>query len=119
MALKMNRSHDDFVLRELSSMLLDRNLLKIKFTKREYDEDKLNRKKMKLQKKYGISAHESDYFVCKGFVYNSAYAKAQPIKILSKNQVLTELVKAGREDSFKALTKKVVKYYYCHPKIQD
>ena len=119
MTLKMNKSHSDFVLSHLASMILDRNLLKIKFTKNECSPEKVNRKKEKLQAKYGISPEESSYFVFTGSVSNTAYAKAKPIKILSKTGNLTELIKAGREDSFKALNKIVVKYYCCYPKIQD
>ncbi|MGB5983371.1 MAG: HD domain-containing protein [Nonlabens sp.] len=119
MALKMNRSHDDFVLSELSSMILDRNLLKIKFTKKEANPSKVAKRKMALQKQYDISDEESSYFVFTGSVVNTAYAKANPIKILTKTGKLVELIKAGREDSFKALSKSIVKHYCCYPKIQD
>lgn len=119
MALKMNRNHKDFVLRELSKMILERELLKIKFTKKQSSPDKVKKKKLKLQQQYGISDHESSYFVFTGQVSNSAYAKAKPIKILSKTGKLTELIKAGKEESFKALANSVTKFYCCFPKIRD
>ncbi|ARN77586.1 phosphohydrolase [Nonlabens spongiae] len=119
MALKMNRNHKDFVLSELSKMILERELLKIKFTKKQTSPEKVEKKKQKLQQQYGISDHESSYFVFTGQVTNSAYAKAKPIKILSKSGKLTELIKAGKEESFKALANSVTKYYCCFPKIRD
>ena len=119
MALKMNRNHKDFVLKELSKMILERELLKIKFTKNQTSPEKVKKKKQKLQQQYGISDHESSYFVFTGQVSNSAYAKAKPIKILSKSGKLTELIKAGKEESFKALANSVTKYYCCFPKIRD
>ncbi len=119
MALKMNRNHKDFVLKEVSKMILERELLKIKFTKKQTSPEKVTKKKQKLQQQYGISDHESSYFVFTGQVTNSAYAKAKPIKILSKSGKLTELIKAGKEESFKALANSVTKYYCCFPKIRD
>ncbi|MEP0480347.1 MAG: phosphohydrolase, partial [Nonlabens sp.] len=66
-----------------------------------------------------LTAHEASYFVFSGVVVNLAYAKAKPIQILNKKGKLTELIKAGKEDSFKALLKEVRKYYCCYPKLQD
>lgn len=119
MALKMNRDHQDFVLKELVHMILDRQLLRIKLNHKPVDPNKVIKKQQKLMQTYGLTEHETSYFVFTGIVSNSAYAKAKPIQILSKSGKLTELVKAGKEDSFKALTKEITKYYYCYPKIQD
>jgi hypothetical protein len=119
MALKINRDHSDFVLKELAHMILDRRLLRIKLTNKPASQVKVQKKQQQLMETYGISEYETSYFVFTGKVSNSAYAKAKPIQILSKSEKLTELVKAGKEDSFKALTKKIVKYYCCYPKIQD
>ncbi len=118
-ALKLGAGHPDFVLSELCNMLLNRQLLKIKFSRQPVPEDKVNKKKSKLQKKYGLSDHEASYFVFTGAISNLAYAKAKPIMILTKKGKLVELIKAGKEDSFKALLKPVTKYYCCYPKIQD
>lgn len=117
--LKLGSQHEDFVLQELCNMILNRQLLKIKFSKEPISDKKLQKKKHQLIKARSLSDHEAQYFVFSGAVHNLAYAKAKPIKILLKNGKLVELIKAGEEASFKALTKKVTKYYYCYPKIQD
>lgn len=117
--LKLGAQHTDFVLKELCEMILNRQLLKIKFSKKPVSDLKLTKKIEKLRAAHDLSEHEAGYFVFSGAVDNLAYAKAKPIKILFKNGKLVELIKAGEEASFKALTKKVTKYYYCYPKIQD
>ncbi|MGJ8684821.1 MAG: HD domain-containing protein [Nonlabens sp.] len=117
--LKLGAQHEDFVLQELCLMILNRQLLRIKFSKEPISDKKLQKKKDKLKAVHDLSDHEAQYFVFSGAVHNLAYAKAKPIKILFKNGKLVELIKAGEEASFKALTKRVTKYYYCYPKIQD
>lgn len=117
--LKLGAQHKDFVLQELCNMILNRQLLKIKFLKKPISGKKLQKKKSKLKLAHNLSDHEAQYFVFSGTVQNLAYAKAKPIKILLKNGKLVELIKAGEEASFRALTKQVTKYYYCYPKIQD
>jgi HD superfamily phosphohydrolase len=118
-ALKLGKDHKDFVLSELCAMILNRQLLKIKFSNKQVAPEKVQKHLNKLMQTYDLTEHEASYFVFSGFVVNVAYAKAQPIKILDKKGKLIELIKAGKEDSFKALLKEVRKYYCCYPKLQD
>ncbi|MDP5077664.1 MAG: HD domain-containing protein [Nonlabens sp.] len=117
--LKLGMKHDDFVFRELCTMILNRQLLKIKFTKKTVARDKLKEKKKLLMKAYDITSHEASYFVFSGSVGHSAYAKAKPLNILKKSGKVAELTTVGEQAYFKALTKNVVKHYYCYPKVQD
>lgn len=117
--LKLGKDHNDFVLSELCTMILNRQLLKIKFTDKQVAPKKVQKHLNKLMLTYDLTEHEASYFVFSGFVDNLAYAKAQPIKILNKKGKLIELIQAGKEDSFKALLKEVRKYYCCYPKLQD
>ena len=117
--LKLGKNHKDFVLSELCHMILNRQLLKIKFSNKSVSENKVNKYLNKLMVSRNLTAHEASYFVFSGVVVNLAYAKAKPIQILNKKGKLTELIKAGKEDSFKALLKEVRKYYCCYPKLQD
>jgi HD superfamily phosphohydrolase len=118
-ALKLGKDHKDFVLSELCTMILNRQLLKIKFSNKQVAPEKVQKHLNKLMQTYDLTEHEASYFVFSGFVVNVAYAKAQPIKIMDKKGKLIELIKAGKEDSFKALLKEVRKYYCCYPKLQD
>ena len=117
--LKSNMQSDDFVLSELCKMIINRQLLKIKFTTKPVAASKLEKKIEKLRTSYELSHKEASYFVFNGVVSNSAYAKANPISILNKRGKTVELTDAAREQSFGALTKVITKYYYCYPKIQD
>lgn len=117
--LKLGKDHEDFVLSELCHMILNRQLLKIKFSNKPISENKVAKHLKNLMSYRNLSAHEASYFVFSGVVVNLAYAKAKPIQILNKKGKLTELIKAGKEDSFKALLKEVRKYYCCYPKLQD
>ncbi|BAO56244.1 HD domain-containing protein [Nonlabens marinus] len=117
--LKSNQSHSDLVLRELCQMILNRQLLRIKFSNTPVPQKKLDKKIEKLKKSYKLNDKEASYFIFHGEISNSAYAKAKPILILNKKNKVVELTDAAKEPSFKALAKVVTKYYYCYPKIQD
>jgi HD superfamily phosphohydrolase len=117
--LKLGSDHDDFVLSELCKMILNRQLLKIKISNKPISQQKVSKHLNRLMTNRSLTEHEASYFVFSGVVVNLAYAKAKPIKILNKRGKLIELIKAGKEDSFKALLKEVKKYYCCYPKLQD
>lgn len=117
--LKIGVKHDDFVLKTLCSMILNRQLLKIKFMKTAVSLKIMDDKKQLVMNTFQISKHEASYFVFSGVVENTAYAKAKPLKILKKSGKTVEITTVGDRASFEALTKKVTKYYYCYPKVQD
>jgi hypothetical protein len=117
--LKSNADNEDFVLGELCRMILNRQLLRIKFASKPISKKKLNHKIEKLKNSYKLTDKEASYFIFNGKISNSAYAKAKPILILNKKNKTVELTNAAKEPSFKALTQVVTKYYYCYPKIQD
>jgi len=118
-ALKIGAQHDDFVLKELCQMILNRQLLKIKFTDKAVSVSKMDRKIHKLQQAYDLTVEQAQYFVFSGDVSNLAFAKAKPINILTKTGKIKSLSDAGDRATMKALSKKVVKHYYCYPKLQD
>jgi hypothetical protein len=117
--LKSNADNEDLVLRELCKMILNRQLLRIKFASKPISQKKLNQKIEKLKNSYKLTDKEASYFIFNGKISNSAYAKAKPILILNKKNKTLELTDAAKEPIFKALTQVVTKYYYCYPKIQD
>ena len=64
-------SSEDFVLSELSRMLLNRDLLKIKITKRPISEEKLKEKLNVVMEKHNLSPKEASYFVFEGSIFES------------------------------------------------
>jgi HD superfamily phosphohydrolase len=116
-ALKSWQFHDDFVLRHLSEMILNRTLLKIKFKNNPIPDSKVESIKQNLISKYALDAYEASYFVFNGHVENLAYnPKQEGLKILYKNGKTLDILKASDHLSSKVLTKTVSKHYICFPK---
>ncbi|WP_373058803.1 HD domain-containing protein [Zunongwangia sp. H14] len=108
---------EDFVLRNLCSMIINRDLLKVKIKKKKPSLQKIEKHKQLLQKKHSLTAHEAGYFVFSGEITNLAYKKEKNnINILHKNGKINDVIKVSDQLNLKALSKTVVKYYICYPK---
>ncbi|KAF2518687.1 HD domain-containing protein [Flavobacterium salilacus subsp. salilacus] len=117
-AIKEWQYHDDFVLSELSRMIINRDLLKIRLYPEKIDKKMVDVMKAELMSRYSISEKEAEYFVFKGKIKNQAYNKSgEPIHILKKDGTVEEVAEASDQLNLKALTKPVTKYYICFPKV--
>ena len=116
-AMKIWVSNDDFVLKNLSKMLLNRDLLKIKVKPQDFSNQKIEEKRKKLAETYAISEEDASYFVFKGKLENQAYSmEKDTINLLKKNGKIIDVAKASDQLNLEALSKSVVKYYMCYPK---
>jgi len=116
-AMKEWQFHDDFVLKNLCDMLINRDLLKVKLKNEEINKESLQLHIQKLTDTYNISKSEAKYFVFTGEISNQAYQiKNQHINILYKNGKVQDIIEATDQLNLKALSKKVTKYYICYPK---
>jgi len=116
-AMKEWLEQEDFVLRNLCEMLLNRELLKVKLKKKPVNTEKLQKYIHVLQKKYSITEAEAKYFVFSGEISNVAYSSENDkIQILHKNGKTSDVAKASDQLNLKALSKEVTKYYICYPK---
>lgn len=116
-AMKAWQYHEDFILKNLCDMIINRDLLKVKIKKKPIEASVLIQHKEELITKYSISKAEVDYFVFTGEICNQAYTrKKQGITILHKNGKTEDVVKASDQLNLKALAKPVTKYYICYPK---
>ncbi len=116
-AMKEWMNHEDFVLSNLCKMLLNRDLLKVKFKKKKFNPEKLNKYAIPLQKKYSISEEEANYFVFSGEISNVAYSSENnKIQILHRNGKTSDVAKASDQLNLVALSTEVTKYYICYPK---
>ncbi|MDY8135713.1 HD domain-containing protein [Aquimarina sp. 2201CG5-10] len=119
-AMKEWTTCDDFVLRNLSSMIIDRDLLKVKIKKKPFDERKIADHIQKCETHYKISEEEARYFVFTGTISNQAYHQnKQNINILYKSRKIVDIVRATDQFNLKALSKPVTKYFICYPKHKD
>ncbi|HET8839354.1 MAG TPA: HD domain-containing protein [Flavobacteriaceae bacterium] len=108
---------DDFVLRNLCEMIIDRKLLKVKVKKTPFSQEKLEKQLKKCCNKYGISKEEAAYFVFSGEISNLAYERKKGnILILHKNGKISDVAKASDQLNIEALSEPVTKYYFCFPK---
>ncbi len=116
-AMKEWTGNEDFVLRNLSEMLIYRNLLKIKVKSKAFSESSVMDKKKDLMEKHSISEEEAAYFVFTGKTENQAYnMEKDTINILTKNGKVLDVAKASDQLNIKALSQLVVKHYFCYPK---
>ncbi|GAA3641774.1 HD domain-containing protein [Flavivirga jejuensis] len=116
-AMKHWQHHDDFVLSNLSKMIINRDLLKIKLKNKIIKKESLEKHIQSLISTYNVSKEEARYFVFTGEISNQAYQlKHQGINILHKTGKIEDIVKASDQLNLKALSKPVTKYYICYPK---
>ncbi len=116
-AMKMWVGSDDFVLRNLSKMLLNRDLLKIKVKSQPFSTQKIMEKRKILIETFNISEEEASFFVFTGKLENQAYSmEKDTINLLKRNGKIIDVAKASDQLNLEALSKSVVKYYMCYPK---
>ncbi|GAB4465973.1 MAG: HD domain-containing protein [Thermoflexibacter sp.] len=121
-AIKIWTEHEDKVLSELSKMLINRKLFRVKLENERIPLDlkKQAYEQIKSQLKLAdraVKENEIDYFLSYGVITNSAYfSDEQKILILKKNGQILDVAHASDLPNIKALTKMVKKYYLCYPK---
>lgn len=110
-------SNDDIILSTLSENLINRKLPKVKLQKNPIDESKINDLKEKVMSELNITKDECDYFVYNGEISNQAYDSTKNnIQILYKNGSVKDITQASDHLNIQALSKPVLKYYFCYPK---
>jgi len=116
-AMKSWANSKDFVLRSLSEMILNRDLLKIKLKEKPISIEKVTEKRKYLMKEHNLSDVEASYFVFEGEIFNQAYnMEKDTINLLTKTGKIIDVAKASDQLNLEALSKRVVKYYLCYPK---
>ena len=119
-ALKNWQYHSDFILSSLSKMIINRDLSKIKVQSEKFDDEVLQEISLRCAKQYAISQTEVKYFVFEGKIKNKAYDKdAEPIMILKKDKSIKDVLEVSDQLNLKALSKPVIKYFICFPKLLD
>lgn len=116
-ALKVWRKHEDFVLSRLCAMIIDRKLPKIVIVDEPVSPKLLKKELTDFAKENNITEKEASFFVFDGQISNQAYdLEDQKINILHKHGNILDVTHISDQMNLKALTKAVVKHYYCHPK---
>jgi len=115
-ALKLWTKHPDYVLANISNMLLERKLFKITLVNHPFTDEELMMKKEQVKKELSIPEEDLTYFFSSGSISNYAYLANERISILTKSGQLIDLAEAADLPNIKAMSKIVKKYYACHAK---
>lgn len=119
-ALKRWMNHQDFVLSELSQIIMKRKLLKIDIKEQAFSSKEIEQKRIKFANKHNLSLDEASYFVFTGSISNLAYNQSKEnIQLLKKDGSLIDVAQASDQLHIKALSEQVVKYFLCQPKSMD
>jgi uncharacterized protein len=117
--VKMWNKDQDYVLKNISQMLLNRHLYKIKLSNTAFGEEELYQMRQDAIRRLNISKEEIDYFFCHGKISNHAYLAKDKIWILTKKGEIIDVAKAADLPNIKAMRKIVVKDYVCQAKKLD
>ena len=113
-SIKVWCEHSDLVLSILCKNLVNRNLYKIELQNQPFKEEKINKIKSEIKKKYKFSEKEINYFVFTGNVANDAYrADKIRITILSKDGTVADIADASDQLNIDVIAKTVKKHYLC------
>ena len=116
-AIKMWQNHPDPILSTLCTMLLHRNLFKIRLASEPMEKTTIEHVREEISKSYKVLKKDATYLFSHGVVSNEAYVSGgQGIHILTKKGELKEIADASDRPNIKALSKIVKKNYLCCPK---
>lgn len=114
-AIKVWTQHEDFVLRELSKGLVNRNLFKIEMSKEEIEDETYNNKVKAIAHELKISEEDAAFFVIRDRVFNRAYnVKSDVIKVKLKDGKVVDAASASDHLNLQALSNSVEKYFIAY-----
>lgn len=115
-AIKEWTNHSDKIISNLSNMIVNRNLLKVKIYDEQVSEIDVSNYIKRFMKTSGLSNKQASYFVFNGDISNQAYNSQEPIKILNKKGGMEDIILASDQLNLQALSKPVKKFFICYPK---
>lgn len=118
-SVKEWQNHPDKVLSTLSGHLANRKLFSTKLKSKPLSQNKEQKILNEISRLYNIPLEQSEYFLMRGEITNSAYNKNDDnIYVLNKKGRIKDIREAS-DINLSVLTKTVRKYYVCYPKELD
>ena len=115
-ALKKWAVSEDFVLSFLSSSILNRSLLEVRFSEQPVTTQFYEETCEQVASTFKLSREESAYLVYRGTLWNRAYdASKEPIRILFRDGSVEDFIKASRYLGTPAFLATHEKNYICAP----
>lgn len=115
MAIKQWQHHPDKILSILCKGILNRKLLKIKFSTSTFDNALVNEKKKDVMQKHAITEAMSDYLVFTGIARNTTYdINDERINIFFKDGSVKDISQVDNALIQNSLAATARKYYICY-----
>jgi HD superfamily phosphohydrolase len=112
-------NHQDPILSELSSKLINRRLQKIRLNSTPFAPEMVEEISNRWQQR-GYSREHARFFVFTGEISNSAYKEGvEKISIFLKNGQVIDIRQASDQLGLSVLTESTRKYFLCYPKELD
>ena len=116
MAIKIWCAHPDKILSFLCCGIINRQLLKVKYSSSPADEDMIQNKKNDAIARLGINADDAEWLVFTGVAGNSTYDfENKQIKILCKDGNVKNISQVDDALINESLRGNLKKYYICYP----
>jgi hypothetical protein len=117
-SMKFWQHHKDKILRELSGMILRRETFRADLSNEPFQKSENQEIQEEIIKYYELNEEEISYLFTEGSISNSAYLdNDEKILIKTKKGDIVDIVKASDLPSIEALSKSVIKFYRCYPKL--
>ncbi|MFN3760939.1 MAG: HD domain-containing protein [Algoriphagus aquaeductus] len=115
-AIKMWKTAEDYVLRNISHMFLTRKLYKINLVNEAFSPKDLEKLRQETLKKLDVPEEDLHFFFSSGTVSNYGYLAKDRINILTKSGEVVDVAQAADLPNIKVMSKIVEKHYVCRVK---
>ena len=109
--------HSDLILSDLSSRIINRNLLKIRLQEEPFEEELAEKMAEGIRNQYGFTHGEEHYMLIVDKVKNHAYNnKKGHINLLYKDGRTSDISTAADQMTINALSEPVERHFICFPR---
>lgn len=112
-AIKLWKNDGDYILKNISQMILARKLFKINLVNEPFSDLEIDQFRSKALKKLQIPEEDLDYFFSTGTISNYGYLEKDRISILTKKGEIVDVASAADLPNIKIMSKMVEKHYAC------
>ena len=110
-------NHSDLILSDLSSRIINRNLLKIRLQETPFEEEMAEKMAEGIRNQYGFTHGEERYMLIVDKVKNHAYNnKKGHINLLYKDGHTSDISTAADQMTINALSEPVERHFICFPR---
>lgn len=115
-SIKVWQDHEDSILSDLSTRLINRKLFKIEIGKAPYSKEYLDQLRTKISSQFNLNEEAIKHYVYADRLSNSAYNEGKEnINLLLKDGSIKDLAIASDNLNISALSSPVEKFFICYP----